>query len=68
MAKTLIDLDPDLLERAQRALGGEGEVTKKAAVTEGLRRIVAADAFAELVDDVASMTDEQRDLMLSWRR
>lgn len=66
MSKTLVDIDEDLLARAQTALGGK--VTKKDAVTEGLRRIVAEDALERLGKRIGDMDDADRALMLSWRQ
>jgi Arc/MetJ family transcription regulator len=46
MAKTLIDVDEDLLTRARGILG---TVTKKATVNDALRELVRRHAAAEFV-------------------
>jgi Arc/MetJ family transcription regulator len=46
VSKTLVDIDDELLERAQRILGTE---TKKETVNSALREVVRRAAAAELV-------------------
>jgi Arc/MetJ family transcription regulator len=57
MSKTLIDLDRELTERARAALGPG--TTIKDAVHEGLRRIVREHAHATLMEQLASLDDDQ---------
>jgi Arc/MetJ family transcription regulator len=47
MSKTLIDIDPDLLEQAQRILGVG---TKKAAVNGALREVVRREAVVRFLE------------------
>lgn len=62
--KTLIDLDRELTEQAQRILGG---ATIKDAVHEALRRVVAEQALDELAAWVGDRTPAERDLLARVR-
>lgn len=64
MAKTLVDLDRDLLTRAQTVLGA---ATIKDAVHEALRRVVAEQAVDELADYFGSLDVEQERALATVR-
>jgi Arc/MetJ family transcription regulator len=57
MAKTLIDIDDELLAEAKDILGAG---TKAATVRQALERVVAEHRFGRWLDDVAARDDEQR--------
>ncbi len=57
MAKTLVDIDPDLLAQAGAILG---EKTKTGTVTAALRQVVAEKAKDDLIDYFAGLDDDQR--------
>lgn len=57
MAKTLVDIDRDLVEQARKILGQPSMV---ATIREALRLVVAEDAHRWLVDHFADLDDEQR--------
>lgn len=56
MAKTLLDLDRELLAAAKEILG---QPTLTATVTEALRQVVADRAWTGFVDSLAAMDDDQ---------
>ncbi len=57
MAKTLVDVDDNLLEAAQRVLG---TATKAETIRQALRQVAAASAYDGLLNDLASLDAEQR--------
>jgi Arc/MetJ family transcription regulator len=64
MARTLLDIDRDLLEQAKAILG---EQTFTATVNEALRRVVAVRAQQQLIDWVTEMDDEQHEVLATAR-
>ncbi len=65
MTKRLIDLDDDLLDRAQAALGAP---TMAATVREALERVTAGDPGEAYVDALLGLEDLGPDLRAeAWR-
>ena len=60
MARTLLDIDRDLLEQAKEVLG---EPTFTATVNTALRQVIAARAHEEFIQEMSALDDEQRDAM-----
>lgn len=64
MARTLLDIDRDLLEAAKVALG---QPTFTATVTEALKRAVAGQAWQRFLSDLPELDDEQIDAIKEAR-
>lgn len=56
MAKTLVDIDRALVEQAMAVLG---EKTVAGAIRKALRRVVAENAWGQLVAHLGTWDDEQ---------
>ncbi len=70
MAKTLIDIDDDLLEAAREALG---TTTKKDTVNAALREVIATRDRAAAVDELIAWTSRHEPLdrearLRAWRQ
>lgn len=69
MARTLIDADDDLLERARALLG---TTTKKDTINAALAQVVALDARRQFLADARSgaLADARDDAVMgqAWRR
>jgi Arc/MetJ family transcription regulator len=57
MARTVLDVDRDLLKEAKRILA---QPSLTATINEALRRVVAEEAHRQLLEHFAEMDDEQR--------
>lgn len=64
MTRTVMDVDRELLTRAQEILG---QPSKTATINEALRRVVADQAQQSVFAWIDNMDDEQADLFATVR-